>query len=540
VYEEEIDLRIYIDVLLRRRRLILTLTVGMALIAAIVSFLLPPTYEARSALSVAPRRSNITLTEDFTLSEEEINQLTANQRAEALTEIAKSLKVAQIVLETAPNLDEGGATPHALVESIEVSTKDDLLIITAAADTPQKAADLATAWTEATRDQINQIYAFDPETVGEIQEQTEATWETYLTAQQALQTFLSESDLSTVESRIKIVNNLLQEYENTLAKSISAQYTEPLFARRDRLKQLYAQINLIDQYLTNAQALKNQVTTDASSADTWGTSLAFINLQSQAFSWSVQFETAASNWIETTPVESENGVQRTQTAETSEETVKASVVSPSLLQFDLNGTAPELSTNDIERFISTLQRQKAAVQEQATTLRQEIHAMPPVESDSIGHNELQQQIENLNKELATLQAQLEEKEAERSQLTEARDVAWTTYTSLANKAREVNVEKSVSASESRLAFEAMPPANPSAPNKKLNTAVAGALGLMLGVFGAFMIEYLVPKPGPETLRNFISRWLLAEAPGLPNFDPGQQREKTTSKKTETPAGTDDL
>jgi len=43
--------------------------------------------------------------------------------------------------------------------------------------------------------------------------------------------------------------------------------------------------------------------------------------------------------------------------------------------------------------------------------------------------------------------------------------------------------------EVRLASHAAVPTEPVSPRKKLNTAVAGALGLFVGVFGAFAVEY---------------------------------------------------
>jgi uncharacterized protein involved in exopolysaccharide biosynthesis len=198
----------------------------------------------------------------------------------------------------------------------------------------------------------------------------------------------------------------------------------------------------------------------------------------------------------------------------------------------LTGEPPALTVEAVKQMVTGLENKHALVQAQIDEVIKQLGNVESVKSTSEDENELQQQSTTLSTELAALQARLEEQEARMSQLTEARDVAWTTYTSLANKAREINVEKSVSASESRLAFEALPPANPSAPNKKLNTAVAGALGLMLGVFSAFMIEYLIPESSADTRRDFVSAWLLAEASGLPGFDPNQETAEAKRESTE--------
>lgn len=506
MYEEEIDLRVYIDVLLRRRRLIITLALGMAVIALIISFLLPPSYEAQAALSVAPRRSNITLTEDFTLSEEEFSQISINQRAEALTEIARSLKVAQAVMEAHPNLDGKEATPNSMVNKIEVATKNDLLLITASTDTPQKAADLATAWVEVTQEQINKVYTFDTEIVAELQSEMNEAWEEYLSAQEGLETFLSQSDISALESRIKIVETLLKEYERTLSENRAAGYTQPLIAQNDRLAALYAQVNQIDQYLTQAQALRSQVTDETSALQAWGTSLAYIELQSQAFSSSAQ------------PLRADVAPFGTESSQ-------------SILQLNLDGAAPPLTEREIDQLITALESMKTEVEAQAATLNQRLGQTESASPPPLEESALQEQVDGLTEELSSLQAELEAQEAQKDQLTEVRDVAWITYKSLSNKQREIKVQESVSASEARLAFEAMPPANPSGPNKKLNTAVAGALGLMLGIFGAFIIEYLELGPEPDAKTGFLSRWLWGEASGLPNFDPEQQKENVSSNSS---------
>lgn len=50
--EEEIDLRKYIGVLRRRWKLIVSITVLAVFVAGLVSFLMPPVYEARAAVLI--------------------------------------------------------------------------------------------------------------------------------------------------------------------------------------------------------------------------------------------------------------------------------------------------------------------------------------------------------------------------------------------------------------------------------------------------------------------------------------------------------
>jgi len=96
---------------------------------------------------------------------------------------------------------------------------------------------------------------------------------------------------------------------------------------------------------------------------------------------------------------------------------------------------------------------------------------------------------SIQQEVLQLQEQLEQEEARRRELTQARDLAWDTYQTLARKAAEVEISAQVTDTEVRFAVPAVEPRSPIAPKKKLNIALAGVLGLMVGVFGAFMMEY---------------------------------------------------
>ena len=95
----------------------------------------------------------------------------------------------------------------------------------------------------------------------------------------------------------------------------------------------------------------------------------------------------------------------------------------------------------------------------------------------------------LQREILQLQEELEREQARKRELTQARDLAWETYQTLARKEAEVGVAVQVTDTEVRFAVPAVEPKRPVAPKKKLNIAIAGVLGLMVGVFGAFVVEY---------------------------------------------------
>jgi uncharacterized protein involved in exopolysaccharide biosynthesis len=111
--------------------------------------------------------------------------------------------------------------------------------------------------------------------------------------------------------------------------------------------------------------------------------------------------------------------------------------------------------------------------------------------------EIKAQAAALEPQILALQQQLQESRAEEDRLTRTRDVARETYLTLARKVEEVRIAAKDTSGEVRLASHAAIPKKPVSPRKMLNTAVAGALGLMLGVFGVFALEWWTGYTGDK-------------------------------------------
>jgi len=113
--------------------------------------------------------------------------------------------------------------------------------------------------------------------------------------------------------------------------------------------------------------------------------------------------------------------------------------------------------------------------------------------------EIGQRLEELRPQILSLQGQLQEITTESDRLTRQRDLAKETYTALARKVEETRIAVQGAQSTARLGSRAAVPEKPASPRKLLNTAVAGALGLMLSVFGAFGVEWW--RSGAEEQRS---------------------------------------
>jgi succinoglycan biosynthesis transport protein ExoP len=103
--------------------------------------------------------------------------------------------------------------------------------------------------------------------------------------------------------------------------------------------------------------------------------------------------------------------------------------------------------------------------------------------------EIEAQIETLSAEILPLQETLQQAVTEKERLTRAQDVASGTFTTLANKVEEARIAAQDETGDVRLASRASVPNSPVGPRKLMNTALAGFLGLFVGVFAAFFVEY---------------------------------------------------
>jgi len=112
---------------------------------------------------------------------------------------------------------------------------------------------------------------------------------------------------------------------------------------------------------------------------------------------------------------------------------------------------------------------------------------------------LTEAIEATGNELETLQADLAEKQHQENIIKQKVDFARSTYEAFLKKYEEIRILKSSDIGEASIIIvsPAVEPLTPVAPRKLLNIAIAAVLGLMLGVFIAFFIEYWKTSASPK-------------------------------------------
>ena len=109
--------------------------------------------------------------------------------------------------------------------------------------------------------------------------------------------------------------------------------------------------------------------------------------------------------------------------------------------------------------------------------------------------ELTTAIDKLEYEIQALTAQREAEQARQLQLTQARDLAWSTFNTLSNKVAELALARTASNSEVRMGTPAVEPVDP-VRGLGLVTAAAlgGVVGLLLGVMLAFFANFMGQAP----------------------------------------------
>jgi len=344
-----------------------------------------------------------------------------------------------------------------LLSKVEGKNTGDIISVTITDRDPALAAKLANAWMGAYVDYVNLLYGGKTDSLlQEVQGQAQSTQDDYQTAQAAVEAFLATNQIDFLQREIDVKKAQVTSLRERGSVSESA----PLRLETWRYNTLQKQIQTkydrqanLAAWLTDAKAIRARLSSASESgASRAGESLAFLLLQRKALASS---------------------------ANTQEQ------LQLSLADF----SEVNISLNDVDSFIATLQSQQEILSDEIQQLADELLAMNTDITLSSPSNALTAYLDSLDAEIASLQSRLEAERAKKRELEQARDLAWGNYTTIQRKLAEVELSNQFTDSQIRLASSAIKPVKPVSPKRMMNTAVAGALGLMLSVFAVFAWEY---------------------------------------------------
>lgn len=542
-YDDEIDLRKYLDILIAWWKEILLIGVLSAVAAGLgiiaLRLVVGPEYAASADIVMARLVSQIALDERVSISGDDQMTGVISRRA-ALVELVRSGAIAQAVAEELDGLlTEEERDPSVLVESVKAETlmapdgrtPSDLIRITATADDPGKAAAIANAWAKHYIRQANAVFGQVPQEVLEsVQAELGGAAAAHQAALTALQTYIASSPIDTLQRQIDektALRDSLQLGRNTVLDTIAAQdrtartelftrltnaqslgdlvIAEQNQSRSSELSRLFTDRNAAGKHLEQARALLEQVQMGGDPAAA-SNRLALQILKNLIFAQRTPESLIFTAEVEAPPsgAEQEADVQALITAleqhiaqlDAAIADLSQAMIAGEDYQFldQLAVRSPSLSSTDSSTAPTELE---AAIARSYADLFKigEMVQLSQANSAAQAEDSLASMMAELDRSIQTLRAELVAEEAQRRLLSQQSDLAWDTFSALSSKAAELGMERSASNSEVRLGSPAIPPSKPvSGLSLIISPMIAGALGLMLGVFVAFLAHYLGHAP----------------------------------------------
>jgi uncharacterized protein involved in exopolysaccharide biosynthesis len=402
LYEEEIDLRKYVEVLLRHWPWV----VGCAVLAAVVAFgvtaLMEPTYEASAVVLITEPRYQMQFEPRF----ETVDQW--QPAYEAFPELATSDGVLETVVaayEPSPEAEIERWRLKVLKGMVEASSEGDpsLVKLTVSCGSAEDAAALANVWAEKLVERGNEIYSEGEDDAAFFQRQATQAEEALEKAEADLISFQARDRASIVSAQL---NSYRQTQSDYLADQRTIAYlTQDIKGLRDQMAQ---------QPDDQPASLADDLTT--------------LYLQVKAF-----------NAEASTPIQ---------------------------LQVNSAESLSQQSRSEQRAFLADL-----------------------VETLDAKSMAIEERLADLEPEILALQEELQTIRTEEERLQRAQTLAQETYMTLSRKLEEARIAAQEENGVLQVGSRAAVPEDPAGPSKRMNTALAGAVGLMVGVFGVFAWEW---------------------------------------------------
>jgi uncharacterized protein involved in exopolysaccharide biosynthesis len=206
--DEMIDLRRMLTTLWCYRRWIFGLTFGAAVAALVVSFLVPPTYEATALAVMTPTQYKVQFDPRI---ETVINPV--DMQIDVYTGLATSDGVLQQVFSSMEPLPLGVENIEDLREILSVNGRNGLLTFTAKAHLPQDASRLVNSWVQIFVDEANRVYGTgDTGQLTFFKTQLEETANALQAAEEAMTEFTSQDKSVIVQNQMASLQQSQKDY----------------------------------------------------------------------------------------------------------------------------------------------------------------------------------------------------------------------------------------------------------------------------------------------------------------------------------------
>ncbi len=229
-FDDVIDLRRLVRTLMRYRHWIVALTFGAALVALVVSFLVPPTYEATALAVMTPTQYKLQFDPRI---ETVINPV--DMQIDVYTGLATSDDVVQQVFAQLDPLPQAVDNVADLRDMLDVTGKNGLLTFSVKARTPQDASRVVNAWVQIFVKQANRVYGTnDAEQLAFFRSQLNDASAALKKAEEALTQFVAQDRTSILQNQLTSLTETQSNYLATQRSlTVARQNVEALLQKLD-------------------------------------------------------------------------------------------------------------------------------------------------------------------------------------------------------------------------------------------------------------------------------------------------------------------
>ena len=469
----EIDLRPYILAIVRKWWVMALFVIIFAggTFAYYVSR--PDEFPATASILLTRSRSSLSLTKEFITVTE--NVIDSRSRLDALVTLTDSDSIAKKTLEALKDqLAPEEGTLESIRNKVKIGNKGDLILVTATARNAELSADIANTWARNAVQAINLAYSGE-QPLNEIETQLREAEKGYTSAQTALEAFIRENRISTLERRIdeatKVVEMLemrQQEYQDLLLTSY------------------YERVANMDKVIIQGQALREQIEGGESSIPGGtGDALAVLLARARTFGLAqdivLQPDLVEISSLIDTPSKYIADLDLIIRQATEEKTKTWAII---------EGLSREVLIKEGYKYLEALNDPTdplyQATQEQLDAFinLESAGSLPPDYID----RPLIDQIENTANQVRDLSARLEQEKALELQLTSKRDITWGTFQILTKKVTEIKSATQTN-NQVTIASPAVTPQKSANFNMRRNTMIAGVLGGVVGIIGVILFQW---------------------------------------------------
>ena len=453
------EIRWYYKVIRHSIWLIILSMLIPAIVALIVSQVLPHSYIAQTEVVLYKSKANLIFDSRFqTISEDDLIRLSGQDpRRQTLAALAISDQVLSDTIASLPVDLQKGWSVDKLSGKVAVETVGNLLILTANGSNPQEAATLTNLWAQAFAHIANQSFSPPSTTVQVLMGQKDTAQLAYDEAERFLVDFLADNQIDELQFQVSVVERAINDLRDAYQSTEKSGLMDTV-----RVKQ---QVPLL---INQAQSLRSTLAQDPDTdpIDT-ATQVSILLLAATAYNSS---QTSL-------PVTADKVIPATQSQ------IQLSI--QSLIETPQTTSEAIVS---LDRFITSLSSLGVTLEQSSLDKGKILLSAPELTQALLS------EILSLQVDLDRNSANLEKEKSKLKEITQTRDLEWENYKILSGKASEASIALQTAETEVVIATQAIAPQKPSGSNKIINTAIAGLLGLFFGLVIALLRAHLNESP----------------------------------------------